>query len=191
MSIATKYTVAEYLEFERNSPLRHEFFEGEIFEMVGGTLNHVRIIVKLCAALLAQLHEPEFFVLTNDMRIKVDENGLHTYPDVVVVKGEPELEDDCQDTLLNPIVLMEVLSKSTERYDRTKKFLLYQAIPCLMEYVLVAQYRPEVDQYVRSTAGSWQHFNYQNLSETLVLQSVPCSIPLSAIYQNIKFVPNA
>jgi Uma2 family endonuclease len=191
MSIATKYTAAEYLEFERNSPLRHEFFEGEILEMVGGSLEHIDIIANLLVALRARLPRPDFRVLNSEMRVKVDQNGLYTYPDILVVKGKPELEDASRDTLLNPIVIMEVLSKSTEKYDRTKKFLLYQAIPSFREYVLVSQARPAVDQFVRDAAGNWQPANCQGLSETLRLQSVPCSIPLTEIYQDIEFVPNS
>jgi Uma2 family endonuclease len=193
MSIATRlgYSVAEYLEFDRNSPLRHEFFEGGIREMTGGAFRHILIILNLYRALYEQLPRTEFCVVTGEMRVKVNQNGLYTYPDLVVVKGQPEFEDQSETTLLNPIVLVEVLSDSTEKYDRNKKFLLYQGIPSFQEYILIAQDRPAVDHFVRDVTGDWQHRHYQDLSEAVTLQSVPGSTRLATIYQNIEFVPNS
>ncbi|MDB5390978.1 MAG: hypothetical protein JWM11_6624 [Planctomycetaceae bacterium] len=187
MSLATTVTVAEYLEFERNSELRHEFFQGEMREMTGGTLEHIIVIMNLGYALQNQLPESDFLVVTNEMRVKVNLSGLYAYPDVIIVKGQAELEDESRDTLLNPIVLMEVLSDSTEKYDRGEKFSLYQGIPSFQEYVLVAQNRPEIDQFVRDKSGTWQRHVYRSLSDNLKLQSVPCSIPLTTIYKKIRF----
>jgi Uma2 family endonuclease len=187
MSIATKsdYTVAQYLEFERESELRHEFFQGEIHEMTGGTLDHIMIIMNLGFALRSRLPESDYMVLTSDMRVKAPQSRLFTYPDLVVVQGKPELDDDSRDTLLNPIVLIEVLSNSTEAYDRGEKFSMYREIPGFQEYLLVAQDRPEIDQYVRDADGNWLHSNYLGLNQTLNLQSVPCSIPLTTIFKKI------
>jgi Uma2 family endonuclease len=187
MSLATtsKLTIEQYLEFERNSGQRHEVFEGEIHEMTGGTLDHIMIIMNLGFALRSRLPESDYMVMTSDMRVKVPQSRLFTCPDLVVVQGEPELDDDSKDTLLNPSVLMEVISNSTEVYDRGEKFAMYREIPGFHEYLLVAQDRPEIDQYVRDADGNWLHTNYQGLNQTLKLESVPCSIPLTTIYKKI------
>ncbi|MDB5390979.1 MAG: hypothetical protein JWM11_6625 [Planctomycetaceae bacterium] len=189
MSVATKseFTVAEYLAFERNSEFRHEYYQGEIREMTGGTRRHVLVTLNLYRAAERQLPESEYFVVAIDMRVKVNPSGLYTYPDVVIVKGDPEFEDDQERTLLNPILLMEVLSDSTEEYDRNEKFSLFQKMPGFQEYVLAAQDRPKIDHYVRNTRGTWDHFTHESLSETLNLQSMPCSIPLTTIYKKIQF----
>jgi Uma2 family endonuclease len=188
MSIATQptFTIEQYLEFDRNSELRHEFFQGEIREMTGGTQWHIFIILNIYRSMWEQLPKSEYLIAVTTMRVKIVSSDLYTYPDLVVVKGKPQLEDERQDTWLNPILLMEVLSNSTEKYDRGKKFMHYQAIPGFQEYVLVAQDRPEIEHYVRDEAGNWQHRQYQSLTETLTLNSIPCSIPLSTIYDRIE-----
>jgi Uma2 family endonuclease len=193
MSIATKsdYTVAQYLEFERESELRHEFFQGEIREMTGASLRHTAIIRNMLFAIVSQLPKSQFWIGMTDVRVKVDEYGLYTYPDLVIVQGKPERETNLTETLLNPIVLIEVLSESTEKYDRGEKFKLYQGVPTFREYILVAQDHPEIDQFVQDTSGDWQRRGCDRLTGTLEFQSVSCAIPLTEIYDQIDFVPEA
>ena len=151
MSSATKrqFTPQEYLSLERKSPTRNEYFRGEIFAMAGTSREHSLIAVNLTRRIGNQLEDRPCEVYASDMRVLVDATGLYTYPDVVVVCGEPEFLDREVDTLLNPTVIFEVLSESTEAYDRGVKFGHYRRIPSLREYVLVSQDRMLVERYTR------------------------------------------
>jgi Uma2 family endonuclease len=135
----TKLTAKDYLEFERNSDIKHEYFDGEIFEMSGAKRNHNKITTNLSGLVWQHLKGKNCENYSNDMRVFVPETGLYTYPDLVVVCGEPQFQDDVFDTLLNPVLLVEVLSDSTESYDRGKKFQHYRSIESLQEYILVSQ----------------------------------------------------
>lgn len=193
MSVGLKpeHTVEEYLNFERNSAFRHELIHGEIREMTGGTVAHALLIANLHLLMAAQLRKPGFWIFMTVMRVKVNQSGLYTYPDLAVVKGKPELEDDVNDTLLNPIVLIEVLSSSTQKFDRFEKFSLYKGIPSFQEYILVAQDQAKIDQFVRNDTGTWTHTTYEGAAASLKFKLVPCTIPLTDIYDQIQFVSNA
>ena len=147
-------TAEEYLAIERDSEERHEFFNGEMFEMGGASEPHNLIVSNICRELGNQLKETPCRAYVNDMRVKVDESGLYTYPDFVVVCEPPRFEDEVLDTLLNPLVIGEVLSKSTENYDRGKKFEHYRKIPTLKECLLIAQDEMHVEHFVRQDDGS-------------------------------------
>ena len=150
-----RYSPADYLALERASEFKHEFFDGEMFRMSGGTIEHSQIAGNVIRALGTALADGPCRVLTGDMRIKLP-TGLYTYPDTSVVCDQPEFEDGHKDVLLNPLLIVEVLSPSTEAYDRGKKFRHYQTCPSLREYVLIAQDRAAVDHYLRQpTSGQW------------------------------------
>ncbi len=178
----------EYLEFERASEIRHEYFDGEIFAMTGSSVNHNRIGSNINRFLGNQLSDRPCDVFANDMRVKVQRINKYTYPDIVVVCGDIELEDQKFDTLLNPIVIIEVLSHSTELYDRGKKFAHYRLIPSLREYVLVSQYDCQVEKFARGDDGIWRLFDPCTATEEIVrLESIDCELLLSDIYYRVEF----
>ena len=166
------YTPAEYLEFERESEIRHELLDGEIYEMAGANKRHNRISVNVVRLLDTQLLERECSVYGSDMRVKITADGKYTYPDVVAVCGEEFFEDETEDTLLNPMLIIEVLSNSTEGCDRGGKFEYYQTIESFNEYVLIAQEPFRVEQFVRKERNVWTYFEYRQPADTVKLHSV-------------------
>ncbi|WP_035237983.1 Uma2 family endonuclease [Desulfobacter vibrioformis] len=181
-------TPAEYLARERSSlDLKHEFFNGEIFAMVGAKIDHIRINANLTGELRNKFKGDNSTceVLSNDMRVKI-ETG-YVYPDIVICCGDAEFEDNKFDTLTNPVVIMEILSDSTEAFDRGKKFAYYRTIPTLQEYILVSQDEYHVEQYIRRNNGKWEYCSYKGADQILKIESVNYELPLSEIYWGIKF----
>ena len=184
-----RYSPADYLALERASEFKHEFFDGELFRMSGDTIEHSQIAGNVIRALGNSLADSPCRVLTSDMRIKLP-TGLYTYPDVLVVCDQPQYEDDHTDVLLNPLVVVEVLSPTTEAYDRGKKFRHYQTCPSLREYVLIAQDRAAVDHYLRQPAsGQWLLTTFESLAATMSLPSIGIGLPLHEIYAKVEFPP--
>ena len=179
------WTAAEYLEFERRSEIRHEFFGGEIFALSGASLKHNRIVRNVLAALHRQLGGRGCEAFASDLRVKVSATGLYTYPDVVVVCGEPLLDDDQLDTLLNPVLIVEVLSPSTQDYDRGTKFEHYRTIETFSEYLLIAQARPHVEHYVRRPDDTWLLSETKEARDVLILSSIDCRLPLVDVYSDL------
>jgi Uma2 family endonuclease len=182
-----RITPQEYLAIERAAMTRSEYFGGEMFAMSGASWHHNLVKDNLAAELRQRLKDGRCRVTTSDQRVKVDATGLYTYPDIVVVCEEPRFDDDVQDTLLNPRVVVEVLSDSTEKYDRGKKFSHYQRIAGLQEYVLVAQDEPVVERYVRQPAGGWLLTTVRGLDADFELTSVAATVPLREIYRGVTF----
>jgi Uma2 family endonuclease len=180
-------TPEEYLAFERASEEKHEYFAGEIFAMTGASTNHNRIVGSTYAALYAQLREHPCDILANDMRVKVPVTGLYTYPDISILCEEPQFEDSEVDTLLNPAVIVEVLSPSTEAYDRGKKFQHYRTIPSFQEYVLISQDNVRVEHYRRQENDKWEMADAHTLDAAITLPSVGCTLRLSDIYEKAQF----
>ena len=180
-------TPEEYLEGERVSEEKHEYFRGEVFAMGGASVSHVRIVSNLVRTLGNQLLARPCEVFPTDMRVKVSQTGLYTYPDVSVACGDPEFDDEQRDTLLNPRLIIEVLSPSTEAYDRGKKFSHYGTITSLAEYVLIAQDRPCIDQYVRQPSGDWLRHEVTGPEETIQLPSIECELKLAEVYARVEF----
>lgn len=183
----TLLTEEEYLAIERQAEFRSEFYNGEMFAMAGASRRHNRIVTNLVTALDNQLRERPCNVYSNDMRVKVPITGLYTYPDVVITCGAERFNDDRQDALLNPLVIVEVLSDSTEAYDRGKKFEHYQSIDSLNTYVLVAQYAPRVEQYVRQEGGKfWIYSETHGVDAAVRIESVGCDLKLGDIYAKVE-----
>lgn len=182
------WTAEEYLAGERSSPERHEFFDGAIFAMAGASFEHNKIVGNLVGELRSALRHRPCDVTPSDLRVKVPATGLYTYPDVTVLCGDPVFEDETRDTLLNPTVLFEVLSESTEGYDRGKKFRNYRSIATFREYVLVAQDTVSVERYTRGEDGVWS-LHESGARERLVLASIGCEIAVDEIY--LKVFPGA
>ena len=179
---------AEYLAMERASrDIKHEFFRGEIFAMAGGSRKHNLLALNLSGMLYNTLRDGPCETYSNDMRVLVHPSGLYTYPDLVVTCEQPRFEDEFGDTLLNPQLIIEVLSDSTESYDRGKKFEHYRRIESLVEYMLVAQDRPQIDLFSRSSDGSWQLTDASGLESAIRLASLEAVLPLAEIYARIEF----
>jgi Uma2 family endonuclease len=184
MEIAAKQPLnaQEYLTIERNAEIRSEFLDGEMFAMAGGTRRHSRIKVKLIGALEQRLSRSSCQVLDSDMRVKIEATGLYTYPDVSVACGNLRFEDEREDTLLNPKVIIEVLSDSTAAWDRGEKFWHYRQIKSLLEYVLVSQ-DTLIEHYTRQSDDTWLLETIQGRAAILKLKSIKCSVPLAEIYE--------
>jgi Uma2 family endonuclease len=184
-------TPQEYLARERAAPFRSEYYHGETFAMAGATKEHTGIKDNLAGETRLQLKGTGCRILTSDLRVKVEKSGLYTYPDAVVICGKGQFEDAVLDTLLNPRAIAEVLSESTEAYDRGDKFELYKQIPSLQEYILIAQDRPFVERHVRQPDGTWEKTEFKGLETTFVYASVPVQVPLAEIYRDVGFPDGA
>ncbi|MBX3398850.1 MAG: Uma2 family endonuclease [Gemmataceae bacterium] len=182
-----KLTAQEYLAIERAAEFRSEFYNGEMFAMAGATGEHNRIKENFAVQLGMRLLNGPCESFTTDQRVLVSPTGLYTYPDILVVCGEVEYADGLFDTIVNPRVIVEVLSDSTEAYDRGAKFRQYRQIPTLEEYILIAQKEPAVDQFVRQSNGLWVLTAYAQLSEMFRMSAVPLEIPMADIYRRVKF----
>lgn len=182
-------TESEYLEFERDSDVKHEYLNGEVFAMAGASAKHSLICSYVASALIVALGEP-CAVYQSDMRVKVKTTGLFTYPDVSVGCEDPQYVANIFDTLLNPIVLIEVLSPSTEAYDRGKKFQDYRQIPSLQEYLLISQDSPRIERYLRRDDNTWTLTDAIGLDATIEMPSLGCTLMLSDVYRKVKFESN-
>jgi Uma2 family endonuclease len=184
-----KMTMEEYIEFDKNNEGRWEYFDGEVFDMAGGSLSHSRIIANILATLGNKLEGTRCEALPSEMRIKVPKALPYRYPDVTVVCGEPIIEKiQGQEMLVNPRLIIEVLSPSTARYDYSAKFIAYLSIESFQEYLLVSQDRPHIIQYVRGPGG-WVRRDTEGMENVMAFASVDCELSLSEIYRLVKFPP--
>ncbi len=184
MEPKTRLTVEQYLAQERQAETKSEYLNGEVFAMTGATREHNLIAWNIGSSLHAQLRGRSCEAYIGDMRVRVSTTGLFTYPDVVVVCGEPALDRDGLDNLLNPTLIVEVLSESTEDYDRGTKFAHYRTIPSLSEYVLVAQKEVHVEHFIRQADG-WLLTETSNLGDTMDLPSIGCRLSLKDVYERV------
>jgi Uma2 family endonuclease len=184
-----RLTEAEYLRIERAAPFKSEFFNGEMFAMAGGTPMHSLIAANLIVALGNRLRSRGCHTFTSDLRLKVEMSGLYTYPDVSVVCGEMKFSAPEQDCLLNPTLLAEVLSESTEGYDRGTKFEHYRRIPSLQAYLLVSQHKPSVDLFLRGHAAAWVLSEAHSLESSIEIPPLNMALPLSELFSGVHFPP--
>lgn len=176
----------EYLRRERLADYKSEYYQGEIFAMAGATLPHSVITANVTTLLNNALHGKGCFAMSNDMRVHIPENSLYTYPDVTVVCGKAELLNNTFDTLLNPTLIVEVLSDSTEEYDRNAKFRLYRSIPSLREYVLVSQYEHVVASYFLNDRKEWIYTDAEGMESSLYLASLDITLSFADVYANCE-----
>jgi Uma2 family endonuclease len=181
------YTAEEYLELEINSLDRHEFINGEIVLMAGGAPNHNEITSILNAILRVGLKGKPYSIFASNQRLWVPQLNNYTYPDVMVVARPIELQSGRTDTITNPLLIAEVLSKGTRHYDRDEKFAAYRTIPSFQEYLLIDQYRLQVEQYSKTEANKWIFSEYSCMGDRLTLTSVTVEILLADLYENIEF----
>ena len=180
------FTPEEYLTRERKALTKSEYRDGRIYAMPGASRNHNLITTNTLVEIHIQLRNRVCEVYNNDMRVKVSSAGLYTYPDVVVVCEEPRFEDSHFDTLLNPTVLIEVLSPSTAAYDRGEKFRRYQQLDSLREYILISQDEVRVEHYLRQERD-WHLTEFRSLADVFSLVSIGCELSLQAIYAKVRF----
>lgn len=177
----------EYLEIERKAKYKSEYFNGEMFALAGTSKEHSIIAINLTGILYNQLSGKPCQLFDNNIRVKVKESGLYTYPDLSVVCGEQQFEDDELDTLLNPTLIIEILSESTENYDRGIKFVNYRQINSIQEYILVSQKNIKIEKYIRQGESKWLLTEEGNPEKSIELSSIGCSLPLKEVYRNIRF----
>jgi Uma2 family endonuclease len=180
-------TPEEYLEIERAAETKSEYFQGKMFAMAGARQAHNLIVVNTITTLRQQLKGRPCWLYPSDMRVLVSKVGLYTYPDAVAVCGDNEFLDDRRDTLLNPNLIVEVLSPSTETYDRTRKFEYYRSIESLREYLMVSSDRIHAELFTRGSDGRWTLTEANRLEDTLDLRSVGCVLKLADLYDMVEF----
>jgi Uma2 family endonuclease len=191
-----RFTMREYLTFERAAEERHEYLDGLIYAMAGESENHGIICMNLGASLTAQLRGTSCRAFSKDMKVQCgpyrarNRQGLYAYPDLLVVCGERQYHDEARDVLLNPCVIIEVLSPSTSTFDRNEKFDRYrQWLPSLTDYFLLSQDRPKIDHYHRIAPQHWELLTLEGLDEELRLPELGCTISLADIYEGVDFPP--
>lgn len=178
------FTPEEYLLLERASEIRHEYLDGFVYAMAGESPEHSMICFNLVVVLGSQLRDKPCRGFSPNMKVRTDESGLYAYPDLAVVCGEPLFHDERRDVLTNPAVVFEVLSPSTEAYDRGEKFLRYRThLATLTDYVLVTQSKAFIEHFSRQPDGSWLYTATSGEAESLYLASIDCRLPLAEIYR--------
>ncbi len=180
-------TAEQYLALERTAAYKSEYFRGEVFAMAGASPTHVLIVSNIVAALHGQLRRRPCTVYSADLRVAAPASGLYTYPDVIAVCGDLKFDDDHADTLLNPTLIIEVLSESTKDYDRGGKFAQYRKIPSFAEYVLVAQDEYHVEHFVKQSEAGWFLTETNRSEDTLTLSSIQCTLSLNDVYEKVQF----
>ncbi|MBD2777881.1 Uma2 family endonuclease [Iningainema tapete] len=181
------YTPEEYLELESKAEYKSEYRDGEIVPMTGGTTNHNKIALNFAAYLKFALRGKKYDVYIGEVRLWIPRFRQHTYPDVMVIQGEPIYTSASTTTVMNPLLITEVLSKSTKNYDQGDKFLYYRSIPELKEYILIDQYQYHVMQYVKTSEGKWLFTEFESESAILSLQSIDFQIAFSELYEQVNF----
>jgi Uma2 family endonuclease len=181
------FTPEDYLDLERQSEIRHEFLDGTVYAMAGESPTHSAICFNLNVAIGLQLRGTNCRGFSPNMKVRAGEAGLFAYPDLAVACGEAFFHDKHGDVLLNPVVIFEVLSRSTQTYDRGEKFERYKSIETLRDYVLVSQDRPHLEHFSLRPDGTWAHAEFDGAEAALTLDSVNCRVALADIYDRIDF----
>ncbi len=177
-----RYTFREYIAFEDASNVKHEFIDGEIYAMAGGTPEHAALSAAVIALLVSQLRDGRCRAFSSDLRVRVSATGLSTYPDATVVCGPLERDPEEKTVVTNPIVIVEVLSPSTEEFDRGEKLANYRQIASLRECVIVGQREQRIDVHRRSNDGAWTELSARS-GESIALVSIACTIEVDALYR--------
>ena len=175
----------EYLRLERQADYKSEYHKGQVFAMAGASRNHNRIVTNVSTSLDIQLKSRNCNNYSNDMRVSIQKEERYLYPDIVVTCGEEEFEDNNKDILLNPVIIIEILSPTTEAYDRGSKFLYYQTIDSLREYVLISQYPKRLEIYRKQMDGAWLYRPLNQMPAKLDLESIDCILASEDIYSKV------
>jgi Uma2 family endonuclease len=180
------YTSSEYLALEEQAEFRSEYHDGEIIPMAGGSFIHNEIITNICS-IKETLRSKGYRLYSSDVRVWIPKYRKFTYPDVMVVQNQPIAYENRTDTLINPRLIIEVLSKSTEEYNQSDKFKYYRSIPDLQEYLLVNQYELEIQHYAKVDGGFWIYRAYESINDTIVLTFIDTEITVATIYESVSF----
>lgn len=180
----------EYLALEVESETRNEYINGEIIPMAGEMPNHNQIALNLAGTLNFLLKHQPYRVFVTDQRVWIPSLKIYTYPDVMVVSGDLILQEGRRDTITNPTLIVEVLSKSTGNYDQTEKFSFYRSLATFQEYLLISQYRYSIQHYVKTEVKKWEFQEYDTLEEQIKFSKIPCEITLDEIYDKVKLEPS-
>jgi Uma2 family endonuclease len=181
------YTTAEYLQLEATSEFKNEYWDGEIIPMAGGTTNHNEIAGNFYANFKFKMRGKNYKIYMGDVKLWIQRYRIYTYPDVMVIYGEPIYEGIGTTTVTNPLMIVEVLSKSTENHDRTNKFRFYRSIPTLQEYIMISQYEFLVEQFNKNDQGQWVLTEYESADAVLSLKLVDFQISFEDIYEGVDF----
>lgn len=181
------YTPEEYLSQEEVAEFRSEYRDGEIVTMTGGSIAHNQIAGNIYAFLKFVLRKTDFKPYIGNLRLWIPQYRQYTYPDVFLIHGQPVVQEQRTDTVLNPCFIVEVLSKSTKDYDRTDKFRYYRSIPELQEYILINQYEIGIEQYTKTEDSSWLFRAYEADTEKIVFASINIEMAIADIYENVNF----
>ncbi|HEY9705719.1 MAG TPA: Uma2 family endonuclease [Allocoleopsis sp.] len=182
------FSPEEYLELETKAINRSEYINGEIFTMAGGSANHNKITGNFYASLNFAMRGKDYEVYMADVRLWIAKRNIYTYPDVMIISGEPEFALGRKDTITNPLIIAEILSNSTVNYDRGEKFKMYRNIPSFKEYILIAQTEMYIEQFYQNEKNQWVFSEYEGENAILRLKNVDFEISLKEIYDKIKFV---
>ena len=185
----TRLTAVDYLAIERKAEFKSDFFDGEMFAMAGASLRHNQVVSNIIREVGTALKDGPCQVFPSDLRLKISKTGLYTYPDAIIVCGKQEFDDTQFDTLINPTVVFEVLSESTESYDRGTKSRHYRQIESLQAYVLISQDRPSVEVFTRTNENDWLLREATDLASEIELDSAKVNLVMSEIYRNVNFEP--
>lgn len=182
------YTPAEYLALEEAADYKNEYRDGEIVPMTGGSVNHNRIVLNLSSHLNFALRGTDYEPFSSDVRLWIPRHRIFTYPDIMIIQGKPAYYENRKDTITNPLVIIEVLSKSTQEYDQTNKFKYYRTLPGFREYILIDQYETYIEHFIKTEQNQWVLIGEHETSDAVLqLAAVEVSITLSDIYQRVTF----
>lgn len=179
-------TPEQYLSQERRSDIKSEYFNGEIFAMAGASREHNQISANLVRVLGNQLLDKPCSVYSSDMKVRIEKARKYTYPDIVIACQTERFEDEHRDVLLNPVVILEILSDSTEAYDRGRKFLHYQLLDSLVDYLLVSQDTPRIERFTRHENTAWLYAEFHGLDAVVDIASIDCSLRLDDVYHKVN-----
>ena len=181
------YTPEEYLTLEEAAIDKSEYHDGEIIPMTGGTTNHNKLALNFCRKFPLTIKEQDYEIFINDVRLWIPQIRRYLYPDIMVIEGKPIYQGTNQTVVTNPLVIIEVLSHSTQDYDRGGKFFFYRSIPAFREYILIDQYSYHIEQFAKNSNSKWELTEYDSEDSVLTLESVEFQIPLREIYEGINF----
>ncbi|MGI0480766.1 Uma2 family endonuclease [Geminocystis sp. CENA526] len=181
------YTPEEYLELEEKSDTRNEYIDGEIIAMTGGATNHNQIAGNFYRAFPLTINDKDYYIYINDVKLWIEDYRFYTYPDLMIIEGKPLYQSDNNTIVINPKVIIEVLSDSTQKYDKTEKFRAYRSLPSLQEYILISQSGYYVEQFIKQTEQQWLFNAIEGENNQLSLASIDFSISFNNLYQRIIF----
>lgn len=184
-------TEEEYLIFEAQSEERHEYYQGEIYAMAGGSVEHAQVMMNASTGISYRLRGRKCQALGSDMRIQIESSGLYTYPDISIACDDLDRYKGRTDTITNPVVIIEVLSPDTASYDRGEKFGFYREIPTLQEYLLIAATKMQVEHYRRQPSGQWLLTIYNKPDDAVLIESIGERIPMAELYDRVELAPAA